>query len=54
MKLHTQHSLNYDLYNAEKLVDEFLLNVKNRITRFRVYFFINCRFSLENIQSSPV
>ena len=47
MKLNTQHSLDYDLYNAEKLVDEFLLNVKNRVTRYsflgffyQVWFFL--------------
>ena len=31
-----QHSLDYDFYNAEKLVDEFLLNLKNRVTRSSV------------------
>ena len=50
----TQHSLDYDFYNAERLVDEFLLNVKNRVTRSSVEFFIKCGFSLENIQPSPV
>ena len=49
-----QHSLDYDFYNAEKLVEEFLLNVKNRVTRYNVDFFIKCHFSLENIQPSPV
>ena len=28
-----QHSQDYDFYNAEKLVDDFLLNVKSRIRR---------------------
>ena len=50
----TQHSLDYDFYNAERLVDEFLLNVKNIVTRSSVEFFIKCGFSLENIQPSPV
>ena len=50
----TQHSLDYDFYNAEKLVDEFLLNVKNRVTRSSVDFFIKCGFCLENIQPSLV
>ena len=27
----TQHSHDYDFCNAEKLVDDFLLNVKNRV-----------------------
>ena len=35
----TQHSLDYDFYNAEKLVDEFLLNVKNRATRSNMLIF---------------
>ena len=50
----TQHSLDYDFYNEERLVDEFLLNVKNKVTRSSVEFFIKCGFSLENIQPSPV
>ena len=50
----TQHLLDYDFYNAEKLVDEFLLNVKNRVTRSNVDFFIKFGFSLENIQRPPV
>ena len=54
MKLHTQHSLGYDLYNAEKLADEFLLNVKKGVTRSSIYFFIKFGCSLENMQPSPV
>ena len=49
-----QHSLDYDFYNAEKLVYKFLLNVKNRVTRSTVDFLIKCGFSLENITLSPV
>ena len=49
-----QHSHDYDFYSAEKLVDEFLSNVKNRVLRSNVDFFIKCGFSLENIQPSPV
>ena len=37
--LHNIHSLDYDFYNAEKLVDEFLLNVKNRATRSNMLIF---------------
>ena len=40
----TQHSLDYDFYNAEKLVDKFLLNVKNRVTRSNVDFFYEVWF----------
>ena len=43
----------YGFYNAEKLVDDFLLNVKNRGGRSDNDFFIKCGFSLENIQPSP-
>ena len=50
----TQHSGDYDFFNAEKLVDEFLLNVKNRVGRSYSDFFIKCGFSLENIQPSPI
>ena len=49
-----QHSHAYDFYNAEKLVEDFLLNVKNKVGRSDNDFFIKCGFSLENIQSSPI
>ena len=48
-----QHSHDYDVYGLEKLVDDFLLNVKNRVGRSGNDFFIKCGFSLENIQPSP-
>ena len=48
-----QHSHDYDFCNSEKLVDNFLLNVKNRVGRFSNDFLIKCGFSLENIQPSP-
>ena len=48
------HSHDYNFYNAEKLVDDFLLNVKNRVGRSDNIFFIKCVFSLENIQLSPI
>ena len=47
-----KHSSDYDFHNSESLVDEFLFNVKNRIQRSDVDFFIRCGFSLENIQPS--
>ena len=46
-----EHSSIYSFYNSEALVDEFLLNVKNRIKRSNTDFFIRCGFSLENIQA---
>ena len=50
----TQHFDSYDFFNTEKLVDEFLLNVKNRVGRSSSDFFIKCEFSLENIQPSHI
>ena len=41
-----QHLHDYDFYNAEKLVHDFLLNVKNRIGRSSSNFLIKCGFSL--------
>ena len=43
-----------NFYNAEKLVDEFLLNVKNKVASFNLNFFIKRGFSLENIQLSLI
>ena len=40
----TQHSGDYDFFNAEKLVDEFLLNVKNRVEDLIVIFSSNVGF----------
>ena len=48
----SKHLHEYDFYNAEKLVDEFLLNAKNKVARSNIDFFIKCSFSLENIQPS--
>ena len=48
-----QHLHDYDFYNAEKLADNFLLNVKNRVGRSDNDFFIKCGYSLENIQPPP-
>ena len=48
-----QHSQDYDFYNSEKLIDDFLLNFKSRIRRSTDGdFFIKCGFSLENVQPS--
>ena len=41
-----QHLLDYDFYNADTLVDEFLLNVKNRVMRSSVDFFYQVWFFL--------
>ena len=46
------HSNYYDFHNSESLVDEFLLNIKNKIQKSAVNFLIRCGFSLENIQPS--
>ena len=50
----TQHSGNYDFLNVEKLVDEFMLNVKNRVGKSNSDLFIKCGFSLKNIQPLPI
>ena len=47
------HSSDYDFYNSQILVDEFLFNVKNRIEQSEFDFFICCSFFLEKIQPSP-
>ena len=47
-----EHSNDYDFYNSESLVDDFLLNVKNRIKRSDNDFIIRYGFLLENIQTS--
>ena len=44
------HSSFYDFYDSVGVVQEFLFNVKNRIQRSNVEFFIRCGFSLENVQ----
>ena len=49
-----QHLQGHDFYNSEKLVDDFLLNVKSRIRRSaECDFIIKWGFSLENVQPSP-
>ena len=47
-----EHSNDYDFYNSESLVDDFLLNVKNRIKRSDNDFIIRYGFLLENFQTS--
>ena len=46
------HCMFYDFHNFERIVDEFLFNVKNKIQRPNVDFLIRSGFSLENIQSA--
>ena len=49
-----KHLQDYDFKNSEKLIDDFLLNVKSRIRRsVEGDFIIKCGFSLENVQPSP-
>ena len=48
-----QHLHDYDFYDLEKLVEDFLLNVKNRVGKTNKDFLMKCSFSLENIQPSP-
>ena len=48
-----QHSHDYDFYDLEKLVDDSLLIVKNRVGRSNNDFLVKCGFSQENIQPSP-
>ena len=44
------HSSFYDFYDSVNLVEEFIFDVKNRIKRSNVDFFVRSGFSLENIQ----
>ena len=47
------HSPDYDFFEFEQLVDEFLSNVKRRIARSANDYLIRCDFSLQNVQPSP-
>ena len=40
----TQHSHDYDLCNAEKLFDDFFLNVKNKLEDLAMTFSLNVAF----------
>ena len=53
IKIYENHSSDYDFFNSEQIVDEFLFAVKNRMQRSDADFFVRCGFSLENIQPSP-
>ena len=44
-----ENSSFYDFYDSVNVVEEFLFNVKNKIKRSKVEFFIRSGFSLENI-----
>ena len=48
-----EHSRDYDFYHSESLVDDFLLNVKNRIKRSNNDIIIKSGFSIENIHLFP-
>ena len=46
-------SSDYDFFNSEQVVDEFLFNVRNKVERSDTDFFIRCGFALQIIQPSP-
>ena len=48
-----KHSNEYNFYNSQELVDEFLFNVKSRF-KTKNKFFFKCDFSIENIQNAPL
>ena len=48
-----KHSNEYNFYNSEELVDEFLFNVKTRFKPKNKGFFKG-DFSIENIQNAPL
>ena len=48
---YTKHSDNYDFYNSEKCVNDFLLNVKNKYKASSKKWF-KCSFTIENIQNA--
>ena len=45
-----EHSSFYDFFNSNKVVDDFLSNVRGKIRRSNEYFLIRCGFSIENFQ----
>ena len=47
------HSSDYDFFEPEQLVDDFLCNVKSKIARSDSDYLIRCGFSLQNVQPSP-
>ena len=46
----SEHSSFYDFFNSEKVVDDFLTNVRKKIKRTNTYFLIRCGFSIEHLQ----
>ena len=48
----SEHSEFYDFYNSEKLVDEFLTNVRRKIKRSNEYFLVKGGFSIEHFQAT--
>ena len=48
-----KHSNEYNFYNSQELVDEFLFNVKSRFKSQNKVFFKG-DFSIENIQNAPL
>ena len=46
----SEHSSFYDFFNSEKIVDEFLSNVRRKIKRSNEYFLIRGSFSIEHFQ----
>ena len=48
-----KHSNEYNFYNPQELVDEFLFNVKTRFKPKNKFFFKG-DFSIENIQNAPL
>ena len=47
---YSEHSSYYDFFNSEKVVDDFLSNVRRKIKRRNEYFLIRSGFSIENFQ----
>ena len=47
---YSEHPSFYDFFNSEKVVDDFLSNVRKKIKRTNDYFLIRCGFSIENFQ----
>ena len=47
-----KHSNEYDFFNAEEVVNDFLFNVKNLFEPSTTVFF-KADFALENIQAAP-
>ena len=46
----SEHSSFYNFFNSEKVVDDFLSNVRRKIKRTNEYFLIRCGFSIEHFQ----